>query len=80
MRARGPAPEEREPVMPFGHNKGVLLKHIATGELERTREWCREKDDGVSGSRFQRLIEAIDDELESRLGLPLFPKEELRGR
>ncbi len=72
MTRRAGDDEEREAVMPFGHNQGVPLAKIETRDLERTRDWCREKDDERNTDRFKALIEAIDEELEARRGLPLF--------
>lgn len=58
------------PTMPIGHRKGEPLNQIPTDDLERTRTWCRERED--EGGNWKRLIEAIDEELEDRQGLPLF--------
>lgn len=64
--------DDVEPVMTIGHNKGVPLNQIPDDELRRTRDWCKEKDEEQNTDRFKALIEAIDEELEERQGLPLF--------
>ena len=66
---------DRGPAMPFGHNKGQPLSQIPTKDLEKTREWCRDKED-QEGADFSRLINQIDDELSERMGLPLGLDEE----
>ena len=60
-------PGERR--MPFGYNRGVMLREIATRELQKTRDWCRERED--EGKNVKSLMDAIDEVLQDRLGLPL---------
>jgi hypothetical protein len=67
--------DDRLPTMPIGHQKGVPLCQIPEDELRRTREWCRERED--EGMDWSKLINAIDEEIESRQGLPLFGDGEL---
>jgi hypothetical protein len=57
-------PGERR--MPIGFNKGIQLKEISTGDLQNTRQWCRDRED--KGQDWKSLIEAIDEVLEDRMG------------
>jgi hypothetical protein len=57
--------------MPIGWNKGVKLKDIPTKDLEKTRQWCAEKDDEAGADRWTDLINDIDEVLADRKGYPL---------
>lgn len=66
--------------MPFGFSKGIQLKELSTKELQKTRDWCAEKDDEAGTNKFKSLIDDIDQVIESRLGLPLGLDEPRRSR
>lgn len=49
-------------LMPFGKKKGTRLGDLPDDELQRTADWCNEKD----ASKFADLIATIDQVLEDR--------------
>lgn len=51
-----------EKLMPFGKQKGKKLGELPDDELQRTADWCNQKDAG----KFADLIAAIDQVLEDR--------------
>jgi hypothetical protein len=55
-----PAPIDK--LMPFGKQKGLPLGEIASGDLQSTVKWCREKDAG----KFKDLISACESVIASR--------------
>lgn len=48
--------------MPFGKTKGKKLGEHTVEELERTRDWCADKD----AEKFKDLIAALDDVIEAK--------------
>lgn len=52
------------PVWPFGNNKGTPLTHLSSDDLTAGLDWLQKKD----AVKFAKLIEQVENELESRRG------------